>query len=487
MSFRSLVLLLAVVGVAAMASRPAFDTDTWWHLRAGQWIVNQRSAPTLDPFSFTMRGAPWEYPGWLSQVVMLGFYRVGGLQGLTLFSAALVFVAFLFLWPLLQGPILLRTTVLLLSAAASAVYWAARPHIASFALAAFFFWALEMWRRGRRRRIVWLLPPVMALWVNLHGGFAIGFLLLIMYAGAALIDLGTEVILRGRPFPVVWAERRADLGTLAGVMVLCVAATAVNPHGPGILLYPLRTVSIPVLGWILEWQPPDPSSPQLYPFLMMLVLLITALGASRLAAETTEILLAAAWTALALIAVRNVPIFALVSAPVIARHTTAAIEAYSAAFGTSERQERRWLNASMGGLLGLVLVAWIALQADPRRSEEQLRAQVPVAAVAALRQLGPRGNLLNDYNWGGFVLWELYPDFPTFIDGRTDLFSREVFEDYLTMWATRAGWEAAIDRWDIGTVLLPPDSPLTDALWEVGWEEAFRDRQAVVLRRVGAQ
>jgi hypothetical protein len=238
--FRSLVLLVVVVGVAAMAVRPSFDTDTWWHLRAGQWIVENRQVPRIDPFSSTMRGSPWAYPGWLAQVVMLGFYRLGGLAGLTAFSAILVGVAFLFLWPLLEGPLLLRAAILLLAAATSAVYWAARPHIASFALAAFFLWALDQWRRGRRPRVIWLLPLAMALWVNLHGGFAIGFILLLMYLGAALVDLVAVPVRHRGTLGEGWRARRGEIATLAVVLLLCLAAGAVNPHGPAILAYPFR-------------------------------------------------------------------------------------------------------------------------------------------------------------------------------------------------------------------------------------------------------
>jgi hypothetical protein len=121
-------------------------------------------------------------PGWLAEVVMLGFYRLGGLQGLTLFTAILVAAALVFLWRLLEGALLLRAAVLLLAAATSAVYWAARPHVATFTLAAFFLWALERRRTGTHPRTIWLLPLGMALWTNAHGGFIAGFVLILMFA-----------------------------------------------------------------------------------------------------------------------------------------------------------------------------------------------------------------------------------------------------------------------------------------------------------------
>jgi hypothetical protein len=484
-SFRKLVLLVVLVGVAAMAVRPSFDTDTWWHLRAAQWIVDNGALPISDPFSSTMRGSPWAYPGWLAQLALLASFRLGGLTGLTLFSAILVGVALAFLWPLLEGPLLLRAGVLLLSAATSAIYWAARPHIVSFALAAYFLWALEMWRRGSRPRFVWTLPLATALWVNVHGGFAIGFILLLMYLAGVIFDGVADALRHRGTWAAAWEARRRSLATLAAVIGLCLAAGALNPHGPAILAYPFKTVSIPILQtYIQEWQPPDLQSPQLMPFLAMLLLLIVVLGLSRLPGQSAELITATGWTALALLAVRNIPVFALVAALPIARHAAGALPTPEAGAGTNlKRKERRWLNAALGSVLLLALLFWIGAQTSGQRNRAHLESQVPVGAVAALRDIRPRGHLLNDYDWGGYVLWELYPDYASFVDGRTDVFAPEVLEDYIRLWTAGPGWEAAMERWDIGTVLLPPGSPLVAELVRLGWDELFRDSRAVVLLR----
>ena len=188
--------------------------------------------------------------------------------------------------------------------------------------------------------------------------------------------------------------------------------------------------------------------------------------------------------ALALLAVRNVPVFALAAAPVIARHTSAALRSVDGGPASGNTVREKWaLNAALGAGLLILLLAWTAVQASPGRTRAHLEAQVPVAAVQAMRELSPNGNLFNDYNWGGYVLWELSPAYSTFVDGRTDVFSAEVFEDYLLLWAAQPGWEAAIERWNIAVVLLPPRSPLVAALREAGWEARFSDDQAVVLLR----
>lgn len=484
MSFRALVILIVVVGVAAMAVRPGFDTDTWWHLRAGTWILENGQVPTEDVFSHTAFGREWRYPGWLTQVALLGAYRAGGLSGLTIFTAILVGIAMAFLWPLLQGPILLRAAVTLLAAAASAVYWAARPHIVTFALASFFLWVLERRRRGRRDWAVWTLPLGMAVWVNVHGGFAIGYLLILMYLAGAGIEAFLEAATRRTSWVGAWLARRQDVLVLAGVLVLCLAASALNPHGPEILAYPFRTVAIPVLqAHIQEWQSPDFQQPGLAPFMVMLISLVISLGASWKPASATELVVSAGWAALALLAVRNVAVFALAAAPLLARQLDAALERHTGSASTLDLpgRSRRLVHAIAGVALGLVGLGWAAVQLSPVRQQAYLASLVPVRAVEALRITPPPGPIFNDYNWGGYLLWAAYPEYPTFVDGRTDVFPASVFEDYLRLWSAQGTWEAAMESYGIRILLLPPASPLVDALANRGWTEQYRDEAAVIL------
>jgi len=485
-SFRSLVLLVVVLGVAAMALRPSFDTDTWWHLRAGQWIVENRQVPRTDPFSHTMQGGPWAYPGWLAQVVMLGFFRLGGLQGLTLFTALLVGVGLAFLWSFLEGALLLRASVLLLAAAASAVYWAARPHVATFALASFFLWALERRRTGTRARVIWLLPLGMALWTNVHGGFVIGFVLILTYLTGTLVEVVVTALAGQAPLAESWRRRRADLAALAAVFLVSLLAAGINPHGPAILLYPIKTLSIPVLQeHIQEWQSPDFKQANLMPFLTMLVALIAALAASRRATSATELMAVGGWTALALLAVRNVPTFALVAAPVISRQASAALEplVQRGRSTTDVWSGQQLVHGLAGAALVLLGLGWATVQLSPKRSQDHLQSLVPLGAFAALKETRPPGLLFNDYNWGGYVLWDLYPDYPSFVDGRTDVFTPRIFDDYLRLWNARGEWASLLDQYGVGIVLVPPQAPLSEALQQAGWDELYQDSKSVVLLR----
>lgn len=484
MSFRSLVILVVVLGVAALAVRPAFDSDTGWHLRAGEWILENGRVPTTDVFSHTAYGQPWRYPGWLAEVAMVGAFRAGGLAGLTLFTALLVGVGLFFLWRLVDGPVLLRAAVVLLAAATSAVYWAARPHVVTFALASLFLYVLERRRRGRRNWELWVLPVLMAIWVNSHGGFVVGFVLILMFLAGEFVELSSDVLLHESTWTLGWRARRSEIAALGAVFGLCLAAGALNPHGPAVLSYPFRTVAIPVLqARIQEWQSPDFHRPGLAPFLVMLIGLLVAFAASRRSARAAELILAAGWATMALLAVRNVAIFALAAAPALARHAEAALEPLRRSPATEDRPgpRRRALHAFAGIVLVVALVAWLAVQLGPARQRAHLALIAPVEAVDALLSLRPAGPILNDYNWGGYLLWAAGADYPTFVDGRTDVFPAGVFEDYITLWAAQEGWQDALEGYGVRLVLLPPEAPLTSALESTGWSAAHRDDTAVLL------
>ena len=93
-----------------------------------------------------------------------------------------------------------------------------------------------------------------------------------------------------------------------------------------------------------------------------------------------------------------------------------------------------------------------------------------------------KASLFNTYNWGGYIIWELYPEYLSFVDGRTDLFNDEILEDYLLAWKGLPGWELVFDTWDVEVVLIEPWAPLRFQLESQGWQIDYEDDLAIVLR-----
>ncbi len=481
-----LATLLTFAGIFAMAARPSVDTDTWWHLRAGAWMVAHQQVLTLDVFSTTRFGQPWINHSWLSQIPLYITWQFFGYAGLNILTAVVVTAAWWFVHARCEGNAYLKGFTLVLGAAASAVFWSARPQMASFLLTAVFAYILGNYRwRGVDR--LWVLPPLMLLWVNLHGGFAIGFLLLL----GTLAGQGVSVWLGQTGVGTLsWHQFRR----LALVSVICLAMVALNPFGLALYLVPVRTVSIGVLQqFIQEWQSPDFHLAQFQPFIFLLLALIAATGLSRRRIDLTDLLLAGGFTYLGLVSARNVSTAALVITPLLTRHAAAFIEELRASRPRlaalvdppPAARTYPWLN---GVLLALVLLAVLLKVIDaslPATNEKYIATRAPVQAVDYLAQVRPPGPIFNAYNWGGYIAWRLYPDYPVFVDGRTDLYDDALLREYLTAALGQPGYEQVLDRYGLNLVLVEQGSPLAQRLdGNALWQTLYSDTVSVVFQRV---
>lgn len=467
-----------------MAMRVTIDTDTWWHLAAGKYIVETGEIIREDPFSLTRQGQSWIYPGWLAQVVLFQSYELFGLQGLILLTALFVVLAFACIWPLLNEPPLMRSSTLLLAASVSAVYWSARPQIMSFTLSGLFLLLLSKVRAGNQRMAL-LLPLFMALWTNVHGGFAIGFILIFGFLLGEIMEAVSKMVRDDVSIKEVWYQYRRRLVLWIGIGLACALAVVLNPHGIQMLLYPFKTVSVGTLqDYLQEWQSPNFHEFKMQPFLWMLLLLLLSLAFSKKEVSWNSLILVTGFTYLSLVAARNIGLFALVSAPMLCKHGFDAIKPI-----LKRREQGRNIPESVARILNVVILLLMILAVGVNSLlhlgdefiQEEVSEQIPVRAVVNMRDDKLYGNLFNSYNWGGYIIWSLYPEVLSFVDGRTDLFNNEILGDYLTAWLADPGWEEIFQNWDIKVVLLEIESPLAKVLSISGWNVVYKDEQAVVL------
>jgi hypothetical protein len=482
LSTHRLVTLITFLAIFAMAARISVDSDTWWHLRAGQWIVENRAVPQTDPFSYTRAGEAWKYPGWLVEVPMYWLYQTAGPGGLNLWTAVMVTLTFVFVWQTLSGGTFLKAFITVLAAAASGVYWAARPYLVTFLLAAVILWILEVYRwqhSPASQKRLWWLPVLMVVWVNSHGGFAVGFILFGVYW---LDDLVSQVV-----HEKVGLRRLNYRLTLIGLLMLL--AVCLNPSGSVMLAYPFKTVSIGALGeYIQEWQSPNFHLRQAQPFIWLLILTIGAVGISRRRLALSDFLLVSGFTYMALMAWRNVALFALVAPIALTRYAAPVLEAlgrrwsFHGASTAWPRGALAVLNWAMFILLVLAALLQAAKTLPTAANEEVFRENMPVGAVEYICKAMPPGRLFNSYNWGGYLLWEL-PEYPVFIDGRTDLYNDEIINQWLQVVRGERGWREALDRWGVRLVLLEPAMPVVSLLPGQGWLLLYADETAVVYGR----
>ena len=488
-----LLVIILFLGLFTMAVRVPTDTDTWWHLSSGRYIVENRAIPFQDPFSHTIPGKPWIDCYWLAQIGLYLVYRWATYPGLSLALAAVVVLTFWLVYRQCEGNIYVRAFSLVLAALTSALFWIARPHVLSFLLSSVFLYILYLYKRRGVNRL-YVLPILFILWVNIHGGFIIGFILVGVYIIGEVtnnvVGLGVAPILRSR-----------QILALVATSGISVAAVLFNPNTYKMLTYPFTTIGIGALqDYIQEWSSPDFHQLYQQPFLWMLLILLGAMALSRFRVDFTDLFLVGLFGYMSLLAVRNIALFALVAAPVLARHSDSTLEQLLDAF----RRRTPWGHLidklltqqfSKGPLMVVVnwtlllLVVLAALVTAtrpllPAYAAQELEESLPVDAVTFIEDNKLPRELFNSYNWGGYLIWRLHPHYPVFIDGRTDLYDDAFIRRYLRVALARDDWQDTLDEYGINVILIERDSDLTNLLRYVSeWVPVYADDLAVVFVR----
>jgi hypothetical protein len=270
-----------------------------------------------------------------------------------------------------------------------------------------------------------------------------------------------------------------------------IVAVCLNPAGPGLLAYPFKTVNMGALkDFIQEWQSPDFHALSVQPFLWLLLTTIAAIGASNRRLALTDFLLLAGFTYLSLLARRNIALFSLVAPLVLTRHAQDLLSGIPwlqrTRFGTSfSNRSQGVMNVAILAVLGLGVLAKLSLVFPQAINADYFQETFPVEAVAYLQQEQPAGRLFNSYNWGGFLLWHL-PEYPVFIDGRTDLYDGAIMTQWVQVMRAQEGWQAILEQYDARIILVESDAPLLEALENSpNWRQTYRDALAVIYQRDG--
>ena len=467
--------VVLLLGLFGMTARPAIDPDLWWHLRTGQWIVETGHVPHSDPFSFTRAGHAWVSHEWLSEVVFYELWKHGGAAALIVFSAIITTAGFMLLYLRCPGKKHWAAAATVFGALASAPSWGVRPQMFTFTLASLLLWLLEG-GQDRPRLLFWI-PPLFLLWLNLHAGFALGPALLLAY-GVGLI---METAVGNTP----WQEARPIIFRVLLLLLACLAVVPLNPSGAQLYRYPFDTLRSPGMrSFIGEWRSPDFHEWLYRPFLLVWLLVLAALASSRSRPKGRVIVPLLLTSFAALDAVRHIPIFVLVAIPVIA----AALPVASASLAVSQRRTdssrfRPLFNRAFVILIAVfALVEWVSLARNQDAREAE---QFPQKAVAFLRASDQPRRIFVYYDWGGYAIWKLYPEYRVFVDGRADLYGDGLLRQSIkTVVELRTGWRDVLDRWKVEAVLVPPSCAVAQALLlDPNWHAAFSDSKAIVLFR----
>jgi len=446
-------LFVALAAFALALATPPSDPDMYWHLASGKWMLEHGALLRADVFSSTVSGQPYSVGEWLGQIVLYVSYLAGGWSGLVILRGLLVGVSAFFLTRVaLRGgaPVIVAVPITCAALILSEIVWTDRPHLFTLTLFPLLLDLLLLARAGRFRLLL-AVPPLILLWTNLHGGYALGLALVGIFTLEALI-------------------LRRSFIAFAITAMTAFAASLVDPGSLGLGAAAAHATAPP--RFIAEESPPDVTNPA--GFLFTAFIIGTLAVAMRGGGTLLDLLMLAPLLWLGLSAQRHMPYFAFVAAPFI-----------SAALPRAIPQLERWLARRrpypavvvLGLGAGVAAMALVALAFVPNAPNERA---YPTAALAATRS--GSGVLLNEYDWGGYLIWRA-PERQVFVDGRLFPFLPEVFADWREAVEVGPRWKQVLDRYKVAQVLLRPDRALVSALREEGWRVVTEDARAVLLER----
>ncbi|MFZ1007312.1 MAG: hypothetical protein WAN65_10770 [Candidatus Sulfotelmatobacter sp.] len=477
---RSVFLAVVLLGIFGMTARNFTDPDVWWHLKAGQFIAEHRSVPNADPFSYTRAGQPWVAHEWLSELFLYELQRATGSTGLILSFAAIVCVAFFLLYLRCGPPSYIAGVATLVAAWSTAPLWGVRPQIISLLLTS--LWLLILDRSERYPRVLWWTLPLTLLWVNLHAGFALGLVLSALFLAGGLIERGLGCTPQ---------QSSTRLRIQAWILLLDLLIVPVNPNGLRMFVYPIETLrSAAMQKYIVEWASPNFHRPEYWLFLLLVLTTFAAISWSRVPLRPRDLLLLLVSLYASLGSIRLMHLFALIATPLICQRLGNWPRSVPQALPHPPMCASR---ALLNALILLAMAAFVGVHATQvAQHEPQAEVQsFPAGAVSYLQAHPVDGPIFNDYDWGGYLIWKLYPSTRVFIDGRADLYATSdaseqddpsLLDQFAKTYQFKGSWRQSLDRWNIKTALVPTDSALAVGLRRApGWTVIYEDSQAIIL------
>jgi hypothetical protein len=483
------LIFIAVVGVLVVTSlsvKLLNDAGIGWHVRTGQQILATHAIPRVDPFSSQIQ-KPWIAWEWMYDVIVGELESSAGLNGVVWFTAVVIAGTFAAVFRLLlrRGTNLLIALVLtLLAIASSMIHFLARPHVLSWLFVVIWFWILDSVElgQGKRNRSLWLLPILMLIWVNVHGGFLLGFVLLSIYSmGSFWTWLRTKEFRIEETLQKIAAGKRLRQLTLVGIS--SIVASLANPYG-----WKLHSHIYEYLGnrffmdHIDEFQSPNFHGISPRCFLAILLIAVAVLTASGRKLRLSHVLVTLFAVYSGLYASRNVPIASILLVLVIAPPVPS--------FGLGEFSGRmNALESTLKGhiwpMLSTIACLVVALNGGHVGAEQLMNAhfdpqRMPVAAVDFLDHSGIRTPLLSPDYWGGYLIYRLYHN-RVVIDDRHDFYGERFLSSYLTTMHAEPGWEDFLKSHP-GCLVLPRKAAVTALVTTSSeWKTVYSDDVAVVF------
>jgi hypothetical protein len=473
-SFPVFLAVLLVTVAAYQAHLHLADPDTWWHAKVGQLILANWHFPTHDIYSFTVKGNPWMAYEWLG-VVVFGWAGRWGVSGLLLLLCGLAGLLMLLLY--VYGTVCTGNVKASLAACAillpvEGVFFTLRPQLIGYCFLVLLLILMELYRQGHEK-VLWAIPPLFLIWVNTHGSFfmGLGILGVFWFCGLFHFEWGSVV---AKP----WTKKQSRnllLTILASVVLL-----PLTPYGTQLAAYPFQMAILQPLNIksIQEWQAVNFGTGWGKAFLLMVIalFLVQLFWKDRYRLFDLVFLLVTIGEAAMHIRFMTVLIFAFL--PWFARLLGRWLSPYDV------RKDQYALNL---GLIAVLVFAFVYFFPSQKKIEKRLEKSYPIHAIAYMKTHEVPEPMLNDYGFGGFLIWTYGTPQgttrPVFIDGRADIYEYGgVLRDYLDIMGLKNDTPELLAKYRLRSALIRSDSSLATYLKVLpGWSLVYADKLADIF------
>ncbi|HAR62382.1 MAG TPA: hypothetical protein DCS13_02855 [Candidatus Margulisbacteria bacterium] len=502
-SIFDLIVVLVFV-IMFMAHQTMKDFDMWWHLRTGQ-VLLQGIFPTTDIFSFTAYGKPWILHEWGSEVIFYLLNKTFGAGSIMLLRALLAAFSLGMVFKIMMRKridIFVALFLTIITLFATSKIWGERPHLFTVLFLTFLIYLYNEYKYYNNNKVLLVLPVLFIVWINLHGGYVIGFI----YLGACI---AAETFNNFFQFNKDDVFPQSRINRLIGITALSFLCTFINPNTYRGVLYPLLYVGDKMPDFhkiIQEWMVSSWENSK--DFVLVFLFVISMLSLSSIKPKLDELALILVFGYFAFSAQRHVPLFVIVVLPIIAPQVQGTMaHFFDSFFQVAPHKGKQTIQKiinyfkdrsdnfvcleeklSIHGTL-VVFIAIVSFFVLSGKLDKPLgigidKTVYPYEVVDYLKTKKLNGNMFNQYRWGGYLIWEL-PDNKVFIDGRLDIFQKKGMDEYYKVMGLQNGWEEVLKKYNINYILVDKEQTISKFLLRVSndWFLEKEDKKALLFSR----
>jgi hypothetical protein len=472
-----IIIALVLVGEGNLLG----DADTGYHIRAGEYIIDNLKIPHYDLFSFIQPPIPWTAHEWLSEVIYGLVHNFSGLSGIVMVHALVIATVFLLLFKFMRASgisVLVSALLVALAVSVSTIHWLARPHIFSLLFTLIWYIILDNYQY-KKKNYLYFLPPLMLVWVNLHGGFLAGFLLLGIY-------------LTGNVLKAIFKkEERHEAGARLRVLLLftglSLLVSLLNPKGYDILFFPFRlTANKFIMDHVTEFLSPNFHTALRFEY--MLLLMIVVFGVSVLRLNPIEAMLVLLFTHMSLYSARYIPLYAIILCPIIGKRIDHLLLELKEKWlvkrflALSERtaQTDSMIRWNLWSLLAVVFSVFLLFTGRIEFGFDEKN--LPIDAVEFIKKEKIPGHMFNNDEFGDYIIYAAWPEYKVLFDGRSDMYGVERMKKYFKVTRLERGWDEVLNEYDINWFIYPAKSALSTFLLQRDeWKLIYADKVANIF------